>query len=373
MRNRLISTVGTSLFTNIRAPYSENSSISEELHRDLAALLKSENWGELAKRLARIDPTSRICGAEINSVEEAVKRGRIQLNHIHFLVSDTQEGKNAGKLLESYFIERGIDGLQTVQYHVIEELQDQQPGRFKTFGLRNLVREIGKLVQQHQPENILIDATGGYKAQIAIAVVFGQALEIPVLYRFERFSEIVDIPPMPISFDYNLLGENAGLLAAFERNATLTRSEIDELDERIRVLLDEVEIEGESLFALGAVGQIFLTGFRLRFPRTRTLAPIPEKEKQPPSFGKDHHYPKGFEDFVHKLCNEVPWIKTAHTLPYHKQKSIKGIGFYVYEGKLVGTYQDQDNFGARFEILTNAESADQLTWAADQLNQRYGE
>jgi putative CRISPR-associated protein (TIGR02619 family) len=371
MRNRLISTVGTSLFANIRSQYREDSGVSKETHNELAELLNSENWGQLARCLTRIEPTARICGAEINSVEEAVKRGRVELNHIHFLVSDTKDGKNTGKLLESYLNERRIDGLQTVKYHVIDDLQDEKPPRFKTFGLRNLVRQIGDLVQRYQAANILIDATGGYKAQIAIAVDFGQALGIPVLYRFERFSEIINIPPMPISFDYGLLGENADLLATFERGNTLTLSEIDDLDEKIRVLLEEVEVDGESLFALGAVGQIFLTGFRLRFPGSQELQAVSNMEKRAASF-RDDHYPNGFKEFVQRLCNEVAWVKTARSLPYHKQRSIKGIGFYVREGRLVGTFQDKGNFGARFEILTNATTQDQLTWAADQLNQLYG-
>jgi len=62
-------------------------------------------------------------------------------------------------------------------------------------------------------------------------------------------------------------------------------------------------------------------------------------------------------------------------LPYDKQKSIKGIGFYVREedGKkrLIGTFQDKDNFGARFWIHVTDESSIALAWAADTLNQKY--
>jgi len=372
MRNHLISTVGVSLLQNIRNPYRPEKWLTEPQHQQLQELLNNNDWGRLATSLAKIDPSARICGAEINSVHEAVVRGYVILNHVHFLVSDTDEGKNIGKVLESYFIERGIDDLQTANYHIISDLQDEKPSRFKTFGLRNLVRQIGDLVQQYGADNILIDATGGYKAQIAIAAIFGQALGMPVLYRHERFSEIINFPPMPVVFDYSVLGENEMLLSRFERGATLTLAEIDNLDEKIRVLLEEEEVDGESVFAFGAVGQIFLTGFRLRFPRSRELRPVAMAEKQAPSF-RDDHYPIGFKEFVIRGCSEVAWIKTAHSLPYDKQKSIKGIGFYVREGKLIGTFQDKDNFGSRFEILTNAEYPDQLTWAADQLNQKYGD
>lgn len=374
MRNRLISTVGTSLFSNISGLFRENNGVAEETHAMLRQFYQEKNWGQLAKELARIPPDARICGAEINSIDEAVKRQKVALEHIHFFVSDTEDGRRTGEILEHYIIERGLEGLRTAQIHVIEELQDGKPERFKVYGLRNLVRELGTLVNQFTADTLVIDATGGYKAQIAIAVVFGQALEIPVLYRHERFSEIIDFPPMPIVFNYDLLGQNADLLAAFENRATLSLSELGGMDSRVRVLLEEVQVNGENLFALGAVGQIFLTGFRLRFPRARQLAPVLPEQKQPPSF-PIHHYPDGFKEYVSKVCREVPWIKTAHSLLYHGQGAIlgklnAGVGFHVYEGKLIGLYGDR-NFGARFEILTDAAGDDQLTWAADQLNQQF--
>ncbi|HRE46684.1 MAG TPA: putative CRISPR-associated protein [Aggregatilineales bacterium] len=369
--NCLISTVGTSLFANIKGQFNEGNGISKETHDILKEHLAAKQWSRLASELVKIPPAARICGAEINSIDEAVRRGRVTLNHLCFLVSDTEDGKNMGKLLENYYIERGLKDIQSVDSYPIEGLQDENPARFRTFGLRNLVRQIGDLVEKYGAERIIIDATGGYKAQIAIAVVFGQALSIPVLYRHERFSEIITIPPMPISFDYSILGENAGLLARFERNDTLTLNEIHELDDKIRVLLEEYEIDGENVFGLGAVGQIYLTGFRAAYPRDRQLPPVKDGEKTPPRF-RDDHYPNGFKPFVEKVCREVAWIKTAHSLPYHKQKAIKG-DFYAYEGKLVGTYRN--DYGARFEILTSVESptAEQLAWAADQLNQLYWE
>ncbi|GIL09193.1 MAG: hypothetical protein BroJett033_7040 [Chloroflexota bacterium] len=374
MRNRLVSTVGTSLFSNINGDFRASNGVTEKTHALLKGFYQEKNWGQLAKALAEIPPDARVCGAEINSIAEAVKRQRIALEHIHFFVSDTEDGRRTGDVLETYIIERGIAGLRSAQVHVIEALQDGNPKEFKVYGLRNLVRELGTLVNQFTADAMVIDATGGYKAQIAIAVVFGQALEIPVLYRHERFSEIIDFPPMPITFNYDLLGQNADLLAAFENKATLTLSEVGTLDDRVRVLLEEVKVNGESLFALGAVGQIFLTGFRLRFPRARELTPVTPEQKQPPHF-RDDHYPDGFKAYVTKVCSEVPWIKTAHSLPYHGQRAIlgrlsAGVGFYVYENKLVGLYGNRD-FGARFEILTAATGNDQLTWAADQLNQQF--
>lgn len=373
MRNRLACTVGTSLLSNIRGEYRQGSGITEEAFARLKGYLETQNIASVAKELVKLgNPHAKICGAEINSIQETVEASHFDLEHLYFLISDTDEGRLMGKLLETYFIERGLDGLKTINIVQIDELQDNNPKRFKTHGLRNLVRKLGELVRSYTAEGLMIDATGGYKAQIAIAVVFGQALQIPVLYRHERFSEIINFPPMPISFDYKILGENSDLLARFEAGETLDQTEFDELDEKVRVLLEEVDVEDDSkyvtLFALGAVGQIFLEGFRLRFPRDRELKSVLVSEKKEPIFSDDH-FPTGFKEFVVKLWRDIVWIKSAHSVPYHGQRGIKRNGAYVREGKLFGTYVGKNNFGARFEIVTNAQLEEQLTWAADQINQ----
>ncbi|MBE2183848.1 MAG: putative CRISPR-associated protein [Anaerolineae bacterium] len=371
MRNRLISTVGTSFLSNIRGTARADNGIDTATHDLLRDLLDKENWGQLARELSKVPSSARICGAEINSINEIVKRRKFTLEYLHFFVSDTPDGLKMGQLLDSYVIEAGLPDLRLCTIHPLADLQNKEPSRFKIYGLRNLVRELGKIANQYGANTLTIDATGGYKAQIAIAVVFGQALGIPVLYRHESFSEIIDFPPMPIIFDYDLLGQNAALLAAFERGEALTLKEIESLDEKVRVFLEEIEVDGENVFELGAVGQIFLTGFRAKFPRSRQLVNVEEHERKAPTFREDH-YPIGFKEFVQKVWLETGWFKSCHSLPYDRQESIKGTGFFVREGKLIGTFQDKDKFGARFEILTAADGQDQLTWAADQLNQKYG-
>lgn len=371
-RDVLICTVGTSLLTNIDRPYRpEESGISAELHDKLQKARRNDDTAALLKLLLEIEPTSRICGAEINSIEDALAKKSLSLSHLYLFVSDTADGRKVGALLADYYKGRRDLDLKTGEFIPVEKLQDENPKEFKVYGLRNLVREMGKVIQRYGPERIVINATGGYKAQIAIAVVIGQTLGIPVLYRHERFSEIIDFPPMPIAFDYSLLGENSALLTDFERGQAFSLEEIGELDERLRVLLQEVDCDGQPLFELGAIGLIFLLGYRQRFLKPQDLPHAKDSERKPPTFS-DHHYPKGFQEFVQKLWRETPWIKTAQSRDYSGQRSIKGIGFEVRDERLIGTYR-HDDFGARFEIFTTATTRDGLIWAADYLNQKYRE
>ena len=372
-RHTLFCTVGTSLFGNL-GRLSEDAPDNPPNWRALRQAYDKGEWNKLARELATLPPTARVCGAEINTIEEVRKKNWLTLEQVIFLVSDTPDGENTGKVLKTYFRQRTDLGLRAPDYCVIEELQDKRPKDFKQHGLRNLVRRAGEYIQKAGgPQHVAIDATGGYKAQIAIAVLLGQALDIPVSYKHEQFPEIIDFPPLPVSFDYQILAENADLLTDFERNAVLSSSEIGSVDEKLRVLLTEVSANGESLYELSPIGQIYLMGFRLRNPKPVNL--IAAETRKLPTF-RDDHYPIGFKEFVHKVCGENSWIRAANSIPYDKQRSIKGIGFSVKpdaKGKLrlIGTFQDKNNFGARFRLHITDQSLNALTWAADFLNQKY--
>jgi putative CRISPR-associated protein (TIGR02619 family) len=360
----LLCTVGTSLFSNLRtdpsAPPANWDALKEAVQR--------KQWAKLGRELTKLDPRDRLCGAEINTLAEIGKREHIALSEVVFFVSDTDDGRATGKVLETYVQERLDLKAKAV---VVEGLQDARPEDFKQRGLRNLVRAIGKEVHGAQPENVLIDATGGYKAQIAIAVLMGQVLDIPVLYKHERFSQIIDFPPLPVSFDYEFLGRHADLLVELERTSLLTDVDLEGLDPKLRVLLDEETIDGQRCCALSFIGQIYLTGYRERERRQPVTLPA-ARNRKPPKIS-DHNYPRGFKEFVLKVWEENPWIVTAESLPYDAQAQIrKGIGFAVRrsDGALVGTFKP-DDFGARFRLRLEDENPRTLVAAAYQLNERY--
>jgi len=374
MRNTLLCTVGTSLFESNLKNLSESSPNLPPNWRALKKYFEEKNYPLLAKELLKVDPNHRICGAEINTIEAAKIKEWLRIENLIFLVSDTEAGRDTGKVLKYYFEQRGDIPIKNIEVRGIEKLQDPNPKKFKTEGLRNLVQAIGDYLHRFGVINCAIDATGGYKAQIAIAVLIGQALDIPVYYKHEKFSEIIDFPPLPISLDYDILGKNAHLLDYLEKSNIIKSSEIEFIDDKLKVFLEEITLDGESIFALNAIGQLYLTSFRLRYPKAAKLIEAKNEERKEPTFREDH-YPDGFKEFVYKVWQDNKWVKTCWSLSYHGQKSIKGIGFFVtkHDNKniLVGTYQDKNNFGARYQIVLTDESNESLNWAAEYLNRIY--
>ncbi len=377
-RTTLICTVGTSLFASNLKYLSEETKEKPENWQEIKTAFNTKNWNQLSQALQAVNPTQRICGAEINTIEETIKKNKMDLSNLFFLVSDTEQGRDTGEFLKKYFEDRKDIKLNQIEYKVIEDLQDEQPKKFKTSGLRNLVRQIGEYVQRVGGSNYCaLDATGGYKAQIAIAVIIGQALNMPVFYKHERFSEIIDFPPLPINFDYSILAQNAHLLTLLEKGKSFDSNELKEIDSKLRVLLDIEIVENTELYELNAIGQIYLTTYRIQNPKALNLTEAIQNTRKAPTFGNDHHYPDGFKNFIQKVFNETKYIKTARSISYSGQKSIKGTGFEVKkqeneQHKLIATYKHKD-FGARCEFDLSDETLPSLTWAAEQLNRKYAD
>jgi len=133
--------------------------------------LKTHNAQGLAIALPNFSPDSRICGAEINSVWSIVKDGLIQdRKHLIFLVSDTDEGRFTGDVLSKYYkSSKNPARFEEVETRVVEGLTANDVNRFRNEGLRNLVRRISEVVRKvGDSSRVLINATGGYKAQISL-------------------------------------------------------------------------------------------------------------------------------------------------------------------------------------------------------------
>src|SRR5262249_11595371 len=154
--------------------------------------------------------SERLCGAEINSVASMIDKGYLPADcGLYFFHSATADGRKIATILRSYYRARGHSPVEAVE---VTDLQDEDPKRFRTRGLRNLVRALCRVVRQHTAPACAINATGGYKAQVAVAVLLGQALGIDVYYMHERFSEIIAFPPLPVALDFEVWMRASGML-----------------------------------------------------------------------------------------------------------------------------------------------------------------
>lgn len=285
-RECVVATTGTSILTNIdeirtaqgwaawveRQPAGDREALNEDRsHVERACRFAARGaWEDVGSALAEVRGQPRLLGAEVGSfVALRAESAYVAVREMVLLHSDTSEGTAAALVLRALMAKRF--GL-IVEVRRIASLQDGNPSQFKVAGLRNLVRELAHQVARRGPKALVIDATGGYKAQVAMAVLFGQAYGIPVVYRFERFAEIIEFPPMPFTLDLDVVNRIHDLLE-------LETIEAEQLEQRFGQPLTEanesfaaaqamlrgtVDSTGRDVFAPSPFGQLALEVWRHR-------------------------------------------------------------------------------------------------------------
>lgn len=137
--------------------------------------------------------------------------------------------------------------------------------QFKMRGLRSLVGTIVELVEHEKKagNEVAINATGGFKAEIAYATLIGLLYDIPVYYIHDAFKEIIDLPPAPIQWDLSLLDTYHDF---FRWIASDLRPTLD-VDQRLRSLPPEVHVlltEEEGYTFLSPVGEVVYRAWAYR-------------------------------------------------------------------------------------------------------------
>jgi len=366
----VICTVGTSLFRpNLAGLRADDL---EPNRQALARAYAAGNWEAVAAGLVTHGPTDRLCGAEINSLASLVAKGYAAADaNLVFCHSDTADGQAIGRILEVYFRRAGHS---SVQIRTITDLQDRDPRLFRTRGLRNLAREVCKVIRDYGAASCAINATGGYKAQIAIAVLMGQALGVPVYYKHELFDEIIAFPPMPVAFDFEAWMRLSGLLLVLQADlqpADLVEDYLDDA-ETLESLVDRETVDGVDYLELSPTGQIFHETFRERFRTTRDQVlpqAVPTGEKKPPHCHDSCHMHavRGLKAFLEAVTAGVPQVVRCSTFWSHPDLP-RPARFWVGAEGVEGQFSDGKAL-VKFRVETRATSPGQMAAVAATLNE----
>ena len=253
MSRSLICTVGASLVSNI---------LRDEELKKLYEAKEVEKIGQYLVDKKEDPEKDQMFGAEINSIASIVALNYIsERRHLHFLVSDTNDGKKVGAILKYYF-ERSKLAFEKVEVHVVDRLDDARMEDFKRYGLRNLIKKIAEIIRVEN-NDVVINATGGYKAQIAFALALGQGLKIPVYYRFERFKYVIELFPLPLTLDDSYYFEYNDLFEIVEDEDNLAEFEglqsmYNQLPEGARIFFDVDWINNKRYITINPMGQTYL-------------------------------------------------------------------------------------------------------------------
>ena len=362
----VLSTVGTSLLGNLKR-------LDAREHPDVSELLEKQDAPGIARYLrSKFSPADRETGAEINSLEALERGGYLFASGkrgLIFFVSDTDDGAFVGEILRGYYRDR----FDPVDIIPVLGLTDTDVHSFCNVGLRNLVREMSAVIRRARQRGChpMINATGGYKAQISFAGLIGQAVDVYVFYLFERFNEIIPMPPMPVSFDLSLWLDHFDLFEDLSEDfLPLAEVDIDALDPRLAPLL---QIEEEQVM-LSAMGELFHEFFFQQFPRQSGYLLPPDSHLDPAdkkrAFGADHHRAQGIETYFQRLA-QIPYVKGVQTT-YVNVSLKRPTGFKVQPGRtdvVFGQFTDGKSL-SKFEVLITATKRSEAVAAVADLTLR---
>lgn len=356
----LICTVGTSLLTH---------------WRDIVKNYTAEEGIRLVKELKKLPDGDRKQGAELCSIFSLLKDGKIAVgDKIYLCVSDTPEGLFTGEVVDGFFT-----STFDVEVKKITGLQGENPKKFQS-GLRMLVDTIAKIMSQHRNMEIAINATGGFKAQISFAGLIGQAFSIPVYYQFETFPTCIGLPPLPVSWDFDLWLKHYDLIEDVEQGVSgevlpAADARYCALPQEMKVLFDEED--GEVV--LSALGALFHEGFKERFlPHMGQLLPaesgISPDQKKIVYEDKNEGKHGGLKEFLGRIkkVEYVTRINTFYTFYYNPDlpERIRFRSSNRGDDRVEGWYSD-GQATTKFDVyLTRGTQLRQRQAAVADLNRR---
>lgn len=141
------------------------------------------------------------------------------------------------------------------------------------------------------------------------------------MYMFERFEKIIELPPQPVSFNFDLWLSNYENFKKLSTDDLAPYEEVKDLvnDNRLNTLVEVETINGKKIAALTPVGQLFHETFLHSFIREkRSFLEDLSPKKEEPKFSKDfYHYPPfGAEEFVKKVWRDKKVYKDSKGLLY---------------------------------------------------------
>lgn len=237
----IITPVGTSLFTNYMRKEIQTAfelagktyhSIEEEFEKLRfidSAVLGLPKWERIVSRvndviksfwfagITKMDWKTWECqqgvenvlaSAEIKSILKIKERFAKEGLRVQLIATDTILSCLAARLIKQWFDmygnKNGIDVFFNEKTDVAKGLQVINGATFEKEGIPSLMKICNKIVDEFHVSNLIMNVTGGYKAMLPYFTIYAQVHDIPIFYIFEETDQLIHIPQVPLSIDWNI-------------------------------------------------------------------------------------------------------------------------------------------------------------------------
>jgi len=235
-------------------------------------------------KIRHINPDGEALQNELSAeIHSLVRIGIGENDRIILLSSETEDGVVCANTVKLYL----GNWFKEVEVIVkkIPGLQVRDADRFKREGVVHFVKHCLETINNFGPEFVILNPTGGYKALVPYTVLIGMLKGVQCRYIFEQSATLLELPPLPITFDRNRFESYRSLFERIERETSISYNEYEKaITHEDRSVLDSlIEKEGNEI-TLSGVGHLLLDEVR----QPTALVPFLSK--------------KAFEECLNNLC-----------------------------------------------------------------------
>lgn len=219
---QVLTLVGTSLITNFLDDQKEQAALIRkqvERYKPLPVSqydVNKRDIDQIKKRLQDFVEREPEASAEISSLRR-LSEERKETLRVYLLASDTVNSRMCAEVIRNGLQLENVEIAFNEHQHVISGLQVTNRQNFEKDGLRNLF-DVFEQITGGYYGHTLCNITGGYKATIPLMTIFAQVNRMPLYYLYEDSLELLKIPLLPISVDWELFERYAEIFAAAEQH-----------------------------------------------------------------------------------------------------------------------------------------------------------
>ncbi|MCX7999647.1 MAG: hypothetical protein N3A69_11965 [Leptospiraceae bacterium] len=258
---KIITTVGTSLFSNLVNQDSNYQDLKDKLHEEWG--LNQSEIEEIKNKLLK-KLKNKSDSAELQSIAKIKEELKDNLE-IYLLATDTILSRLACELLQLKLPEIVNNNLVVHFNHkfdVIKGLQVKNRKNFEKEGLINLLNRIETIANGYWG-NLIFNITGGYKAVIPYMTILAQVHSLTSYYTFEESKfELLRIPNLPLSINEAIFEKYWAEFEKLEAEDTLTKKSFS--DNFLKEAESCLEIE-EDLVCLNPLGVFLWRKYKEKF------------------------------------------------------------------------------------------------------------
>jgi putative CRISPR-associated protein (TIGR02619 family) len=308
MGRTILVNVGTSLLTNepnatdLKQIYDKVKQFLQEFNNNFNEVNLKKNtyyqeiynkvkeyFSERKRETDKTKPPFRYISAEINSLKAMEQNNLLSKDdEVVLILTETWDGYLCGKILEEYYVDLKLY-CDTI---IVPGLQVFDAKKFRTEGMPNYVKIIANYWLEKK--DIIINATGGFKALIPYAILLGSILKIKVIYLFENSTELIIFPPLNIDWDLSVWDKHSDILKEINEN----RITLDDIREKLSEedyikFLPLIDINENNIISLSTLGILYYEASTSKKPiqletETNRIIPIKKAKEHPTIWSESH-------------------------------------------------------------------------------------